>query len=756
MKWDTKIDFKLMKEKFNKMRKTKGYKIAKKILIGLVAAGITTGLILTGIFVYFVYNFTDPALDTEFKNLSLDYATVIYAPDPQNPQNEVEIETLFKDENRVWVNGDKITKYMKNALICIEDERFEKHKGVDWKRTAGAMLNYFLKFDKSGYGGSTITQQLIRNITGDDSKSIDRKAKEIFRALYIERKYSKEEILEYYLNTVNFGARFYGVQTAANYYFNMDVSGLTLAQAACIIGITNGPKLYDPYKNPEKNLERAHIIISKMHTLGKISAEERDSALAEKLEFIPHTAQGAATSKQSYFVDQLIKDVTNDLMKEKGYSESYAQNLLYTRGLKIYSTMDAEVQKQIDAVFADNANFPNIKSGTQTPQSAIVVMDPKTGDVVGMYGGKGPKEADMILNRATATFRQPGSCMKPVAVYAPSIESGIIFPSQVIEDSAVRTDKDGTPWPKNYTGTYTGPMTIKKAISNSVNTVAVKVLQMLGSDSSFDFLTTKLGITSLVKKQAINGQVFTDITDSLALGGLTKGVSVMELTGAYQIFPNHGMFNQPRTYTRVETIDGKLLLEKNMESSYAISSQSAFVMNQFLSEVMQTGTGTPYKVNNVPTAGKTGTTTEDKDRWFVGYTPYYVAGVWFGYDQPKPIYGVSGNPSGKLFKLAMDKIHAAKKLSGGDFEAPAGVTQVQYCTESGLLATANCIAAGKVDTVWFDNAKTPTTLCPIHSPKPTSSAAVSSTATSSTVTSSSSESSSSSSSSSSSNSSSSN
>jgi penicillin-binding protein 1A len=464
-----------------------------------------------------------------------------------------------------------------------------------------------------------------------------------------------------------------------------------------------------------------------MFTLGKISKEEQDNALAEKLEFVVHNAEGAATSKQSYFVDQLIKDVTDDLIKQKGYSESYAQNLLYTRGLKIYSTMDSEVQKQIDEVFVNNANFPNIKSGTETPQAAMVVINPKTGDVVGLVGGKGPKEADMILNRSAApTFRQPGSCMKPIAVYAPALEAGIISPAQVVEDSAIRIEKDGTPWPKNYTGTYSGPMTIKRALSNSINTVAVKVLQMLGSDSSFDFLTTKLGITSLVKKQTINGKVFTDITDSLALGGLTKGVSVMELTAAYQIFPNHGIYNQPRTYTRVETIDGKLLLEKNMDSSYAISSQTAFVTHQFLSEVMQSGTGTSWKLNTVPTAGKTGTTTEDKDRWFVGYSPYYVAGVWFGYDQPRALPSGIANPSGKLFKLTMDKIHAVKKLSGGEFEVPAGVTQVQVCMDTGLLATANCISAGRADTVWFDNSKIPTTVCTKHSPQPTSGTATSS------------------------------
>ncbi len=696
-------------KKLNRLRKTKVYRAVKKLFLALFACFVTIGIIASGIFIYFVYNYTDPELDTIFNNLSLDYATVIYANDSKG--NPVEIEALYKDQNRVWVNGDKIPKYMKDAAIAIEDERYESHQGVDWKRTVGAIISYVFNKNDS-YGGSTITQQLIRNITGENKVTIERKVKEIFRALYIERKYSKDEILEYYLNTVTFGTRCNGVQTASNIYFNKDVSELTIAQAASIIGVTNSPGLYDPFFNPDNNIKRAHIILTKMKQFDKISTEEYNKAMKEQLVFIVENKDKKRNSKQSYFVDQLISDVTNDLVKEKGYSESYAQNLIFTKGLKIYSTMDPVIQKVIDEVYGNAENFPSVHIGDVYPESAMVVMNPKTGDVVGLVGGRGVKQADRVLNRATQTVRQPGSCMKPIAAYAPAFEYNVISPGQSLIDGPVDVVKG---WPKNYNGIYSGLISIRSAFEQSKNTIPVKILNMMGADRSYEFLTTKLGITSLVKKETRNGNVYSDITGALALGGITDGISVLELTAAFQIFPNNGIYNSPRTYSKVETVEGRVLLEKTSISRPAISPQTAYITHQFLYSAVQHGTGIYAKQSDMPNAGKTGTTSEDKDRWFVGYNPYYAAGIWFGYDQPKTLYNVNTNPCSKLFKITMEKIDKAKKLPWKDFEIPAGVVQAPYCINSGGIPTANC-PLNHIDTVWFEIGKEPSILCNVHNP----------------------------------------
>lgn len=697
------------------MRKKKAYRITKKIFIGTVALFATVAIISIGIFTYFVYNFKDPDLDAAFQNLNLDYSTIIYANDPETKQ-PVEIEHLFKDENRIWVNRDKIPQYMKDAVVCIEDKRYYQHNGVDWIRTSGAMLNYVLKF-KGNYGGSTLTQQLIKNITGDDAVSVNRKVTEIFRALYIERKYNKEEILEYYMNTVVFGAtRLYGVQTASKYYFNKDVSNLSVAEAACIVGITNNPSLYDPFLKPEGNKQRTKNILNEMYKMNKLSKEEYDNALAEadNLSFNTENKNSDKPSKQSYFVDQLINDVSQDLMKEKGYTEDYAINLIYTKGLKIYSTMDPIIQKDMDAIFKDDINFPKTK-GTDVPQSAMVIMDFTNGNVVGLIGGRGEKTTDRGLNRATQTYRQPGSAIKPIAVYAPAIEYKVVSPGQSVDDAPINPEGN---WPANFTRNYTGYTTIRTAIEQSINAAAAQIIQKMGPDRSFEFLTSRLHITSLVKSQKIGGKVYTDITNSLSLGGLTKGLSVLELTAAYQIFPNHGIYNPTRTYTKVETYDGKVLLDNtDVNSNVAISAQTAYEVHQFLYSNTLHGTAWSGKLANVPSGGKTGTTTDDKDRWYVGYTPNYVGCVWFGYDQPKTITITTANPSAKLFQTTMNKINTDKKLSGGDFEIPGGVVEVQVCKDSGLLPSPACYLdprGSRIDTVWMNTENVPTQPCNIH------------------------------------------
>ena len=699
--------------RFAKIRRTNAYRITKKVLLGMLAAGITAGVLCAAVFVYYVFNYTDPELDLAFENLSLDYSSVIYAKDSSGQYSAVEY--LYKDENRIWVSYEKIPDYMKKATIAIEDKRYLSHKGVDWKRTAGAVVNYAFK-TKDGYGGSTITQQLIKNITGDDAKSPSRKVKEIFRALYIERKYSKNQILEYYLNTVTFGGSCQGVQSAAKRYFNKDVSELSLVESICIVGITNNPSLYDPYKSADGNKARAGTILYEMKKSGDLTEAEYEQAKTDlaALQYYQNSDTSAA-SKQSYFVDQVISDVVADLIDEKGYSTDYATELVYTKGLKIYTTMDPEVQGILDEVYMDDSNFPKTvnKDGVK-PQSSMVVMDPDTGDVLGIAGGRGEKTINRGFNYATQAKRQPGSTMKPIAVYAPAIEANIINAASVVDDAPTSTDGK---WPKNYNGYYSGLMTIRNAILQSNNCVPVRIIEKLGTDKSFNFLTNKLHISTLISSKVINGKTYTDITPSLALGGITDGVTVLEMTAAYQIFPNQGLYNESRTYTKVETVEGKTLLEKNVDTTQVISAQTAYSVHQFLEENMTNGTGTPAKVSATPSAGKTGTTTEDKDRWFMGYTPNYVVGTWFGYEDPQTLTSISSNPCSKLFKTVMDKINAKKGLSGGEFTVPANMTQMTYCVDSGMPVGDACALDPRglrTETCWVTNSQVPTQTCNIH------------------------------------------
>lgn len=607
---------------------------------------------------------------------AMDFASVVYYIDSDG--NEVEYENLYQDENRVWADFADIPQHVKDAAVAIEDERFYKHSGFDIKSTAYATFNYLIR-GSSDRGASTITQQLVKNLTGEKEKKATRKIKEIALAIGVEKRLSKDEILELYLNSIYLGHRCNGVASAAHYYFGKDVQELTIAEGAAIIGITQYPSLYDPIANPEKNKEKQETILYKMHQLGYIDDETYEQAKAEELVFVADTSEFA--SVQSYFVDQLIAEVLNDLQEKCGYTEAVANKMLFTGGLKIYSTIDPVVQRNMDKVYKDENTFQKAPREKQ-PESCMTVMDPYTGQVKGVVGGRGQKTADRVLNRAFQGPRQPGSSIKPIAVYGPAIDTNVTAPGQIWKDQPVTYNG----WsPKNYGGDFKGPVSLRYAISQSLNTVAVQVLEQVGTQVSYNYMTNKLGFTTLTE---------TDINlASLALGGLTEGVTNLEMTAAYCAFVNDGVYIEPTTYTKITTQSGKLIYEKEQKKSMAFSKDTARTMLNLLQSAVSTGTGGGASFGGgYSIAGKTGTTDNDKDRWFVGMTPYYVGAVWTGYDQPESLNFFSGNPSAKVWRLVMSGIHSDKNLPSKYFPS-AGMskyTRADICKMSGLLASEQC------------------------------------------------------------------
>ncbi len=623
------------------------------IIIGGAVAG---GAVLTA--VMGMWGNTD---GIDLDSLTMDSNSNIVYLDP-NTGEEKNLLTLSSDENRIWVDLDATPKNLQNAFIAIEDERFPIHNGVDIKRTLKATLTYFLdkltgKGGQASLGGSTITQQLIKNITGDDEQTISRKISEISKAIDLEKKLSKDQILELYLNCIFLSQNCHGVQTAANLYFDKDVSQLNLAECASIASITQNPALYDPFINPDKNKKKQELVLAKMLSLGYITQEEYDEAVNYPLTFSKDTA---ATKKEeiitSYYVDQVVRDAISRL-QEKGYSESLATKMVYSGGLKIYCAYDPEIQSIVEEYYYNTNNFPD-----SSAQSSIVIIDPSDGRVVAMAGGIGEKEASFTLNRAAQSPRQPGSTIKPLAVYAPALDNGTINTSTRVMDK--RKSYDG--WvPRNYSYTYSNSeVGLDYALQQSLNTVPVEIMSDMGIQTSFDFMTQKLGFTTLVEAEEINGEIYTDLGYAqLALGGLTHGATNIEMTAAYCIFPNQGVYNKPYTFTEIKNESGETILTgRDSDTTWeAIKPETAAIMNRYLNSVVTSGTGRGAALSDGTfTAGKTGTTSENFDRWFIGYSPYYVASVWYGYDTPASIE-MSSNPCIPVWKNVMDKVHSTIK-----------------------------------------------------------------------------------------------
>lgn len=676
----------------------KGVKIFLKVFVCTFLIG---SLLLTSVVVFGCFGMFGTDSEFDINALDLNFTSIVYYVDDAG--NAHEMERLYKSQNRVWADITDIPQYMQDAFVAIEDERFYSHNGVDILRTLKATATYVFQ-GSSSFGGSTITQQLVKNITGDKDARPDRKIREMWRAMALERKYSKEQILEFYLNTIYLANNCNGVQAAANKYFGKDISELSLAQCASIAGITQFPSRYDPLQNPENNIEKQRLVLSKMLELGKITQQEYDTAMNEKLVFENHSINDGYV--QSYFVDQLINELISDLQKEKGYSADFAEKAVYNSGFKIYATVDPDIQEAMENVYENKGNFPSV-SGSVTPQSSMVVLDSHTGGIKGIVGGIGKKSGDRILNRASQTYRQPGSTIKPIAVYAPAVEQGKLMPNTIVEDAPI--DING--WkPTNYYSGYRGKVTAREALNQSMNTPAIRVLQEVGVDYSFDFLTKKLGFTSLVSHETRDGKSYSDKNlSSLALGGLTDGMSATELAAAYATFANNGLYNKAHSYTKVVDSEGKTVLENKLQPSVAMSEDTAYIVNTMLQSVVTSGTGTAAKpASGMPAGGKTGTTDDQNDRWFAGFTPYYTAVVWYGYDQPKSLEFLTYHPCMPIWKKVMDSIHT--NLPVKDFAMPATVEKLSVCATTGKLAKTGC----KTITEYFKKGQAPTTYCSGH------------------------------------------
>ena len=664
------------------------------------------------------------AENLELDNISLAQSSIIYYQDRETGEYK-ELQQLYATENRIWVSYAEIPEDMINAAIAIEDKRFREHDGVDWIRTVSAVGN-FVGGDAS-YGASTITQQLIKNLSKEDDVTINRKVQEIFRALAVEERYTKEEILEWYLNTIYLGEGCYGVQSAAEVYFAKDVNELTPAECACIIGITNNPSLYDPYIYPEFNRKRQLTILSEMNAQGYFDTEAAYEAATEQelvfrnglydedtylcancgfegvrgdydepeddCYFCPNCGtqnyEVDSNTAYSYFEDTVYRDVINDLCEEYDLSEQAAVQKLLTGGYKIYATIDPKIQALVDAVYEDPDNVPNTVS-IQQLQAATVIIDNLTGDIVAMSGGVGEKTGSLSLNRATQSKLPTGSSIKPLSVYAPALEAGIITPASYYEDSSFYGEYERD-WPQNSSRTYSGNVLVLQGVTQSLNTISVKVLHDLGLENSYNFLTQKLGITTLVEKQEVGGREYTDISYApLGLGELTWGMTVREVTQAYATFPNDGVFREARTYTLVLDQENKVILDNTQESHTAVSELTAYYMTGMLESAVDYGTGTPAYMSNMAVAGKTGTSNNNQTRWFAGYTPYYTSVVWCGYDEQEQIILSDSwtNPAIVMWNQVMRPLH--EDLEYRDFSSYEGVGYYDICMDCGNKATELC------------------------------------------------------------------
>lgn len=719
------------------------------ILLTLLLIGIICGVIVGGAFALYIKNYVDTGID-EFELMVGDQnmTTKIYYMDYTDRVNrigtpvEIEEERIYSGENRIWASYSSMPNYLIEAFVSIEDERFWTHSGVDWKRTIGATLSYFTGGKR--YGGSTITQQLIKNITGDNEVKIQRKIQEIFRALNLEKTLDKTQIIELYLNTISLSQKCYGVQAASHKYFNKDVSELTLVECAALAAIPKAPTSYDPIQNPEKNKQRRDTVLMKMHELGKITDEEYQTALNTELVLDVQTENLSAdqsTTIRSWYADAAFTEATELLMEQLGVTKIRAQQLIYSGGLSIYTAMDPDVQDTMEAYFEEQSNFEAIDDSIIQPQCSMVILDAQTSDVLGIVGGRGEKTANLTLNYATDTQRSPGSSIKPVSVYAPALEMGIITYGSVYDDSPFNfgtevQNEDGTTsytrpygYPVNYPAGYRGLTTIHDAISRSVNTVAMKVLDDLGLQTSYNFVYDKLKMHSVIDRMELpGGTVLTDIDYSaLALGGMNYGVTVMEITAAYGIFANEGIYSKPRIVLKILDSEGNVIVNNVEETEIVISSQSATIMTKMLENVLKVGTGSKMTIKNiVDVAGKTGTTSDDNDRWFVGYTPYYIGGVWFGYEIPKSLnnFSASPSPAAKTFDDIMNTLHQKiinEAIEEGTairtFEDADGVIQATYCRDSGKLITDACKAdprGSRAEVGYFTRDTVPTEECDCH------------------------------------------
>ena len=865
-----------MTERNKKKTKSKRRKILKTLfitmfLIGVIGLGAVGGIVLA-------IAKDAPEINPSNINSLLTQTSVIL------DQNGNLIEKIQTEEYRTVVSIDKMPKYLKDAFISIEDERFEKHIGIDIIGIVKSAIDN-IRAGEIVRGGSTITQQLARNLYLTLDQNWTRKIQEAYLALQMEKELTKNQILEAYLNRIFLGQGAYGVQEAAQTYFSKDVQDLTLAESAVLAGIVQSPSRYALYKtirpedfNNEKHIQvgeieilgekyiavynqraidRQRVVLAKMLELGKITQEEYNEAINEDVKSNIKPGQKKVEGISSYFTDFVKTQVIEALMNDLGYTREQAESELYTGGLKIYSTMDLELQRKLENIYdnftevllgnpknisapaliswkrdkagnildennniiyynknnllnsesnliiekgtyqltdsgltinnrklsfygdnididdfyeidenknlvthrvgtlsipADsfaisenkvltinksflnqNSDFYSIdgngnliinnkyfyiqEDGIVQPQSATVLIDYRTGHIKALVGGR-DVEGVRILNRATSSPRQPGSTIKPIAVYLPALDNG--YTAATVEDD-VPFYVNGQRWPSNWYNGYRGIHTIRKAVEQSVNVISVKTLQSIGLQTSMEYLS-KMGIINREDPSkdnfvtsAENKSSNDENLSALGLGGMTRGLTPLEMTAAYGTIANQGTYVEPISFTKILDKDGQVLLENTPEQNVVVSPQVAYIMADILRTKVTNGIASKAQISNMPTAGKTGTTQDQADAWFIGFTPYYVAGVWIGNDSPQIKLSKSSSIAAQLWKIIMAEVHEG--LASKNFERPNNIISVNICTQSGKLATELCSRDPRGSTVQseiFVKGTQPTEFCDAH------------------------------------------
>ena len=720
---------------------------------------------------------TAPDVD-DIDIMPLGYATFLY----DDAGNQIR-KLAAPDSNRLPVTLDQIPVDLQHAVVAIEDERFYEHNGI---LRAGMKALTTGDFSE---GASTITQQLLKNnvFTNWTSESTQlerftRKIQEQYLAVQVEKKTDKDTILENYLNTINLGAGSYGVQAAARQYFDKDVWDLNLSECATLAGITQNPTKFNPIINPDSNRKRRKEVLQHMLDQNYITQDQYDETLADDVYSRIQAAQEKNSSTENtvytYFEDELTDQIINDLMNIKGYTKKQATNLLYSGGLKVYTTQDSKIQNILDEEYADPSNYPDtvqyeldyaltvtdpdgnqvnyskemlqlyfqnedpdfdllfdspedgqtyvdkykasiLANGSKVlaervnfapqPQSSMSVIDQHTGYVKALIGGRGEKTASLTLNRATDTTRQPGSTFKIVSTYAPALNEKGMTLATTFEDEPYEYP-DGSPV-NNATRSYNGTTTIRTAIQNSINVVAVKCLEKVTPELGLKYLDN-FGFTTLAHgteaDKDANGNVWSDANLATALGGITRGVTNVELCASYAAIANGGNYIKPIYYTKILDHNGNVLIENTAAERSVIKESTAFLLTSAMEDVVKQGTGTACQLDNMPVAGKTGTTEAYNDLWFVGYTPYYTCAVWSGYDNNEKLPDYARNFHKALWKKVMTRIHEG--LPSKEFEKPASVEKLSVCEETGLLPRAGC----PVITEYFDVGTMPTEYCDQH------------------------------------------
>lgn len=655
------------------------FKVIGKVLLTVLTIFMITMVIVGISLLSFVYSMKDESVKIDLKEYKQTYTSYLYVNGSgDNSDQPVQKLSLHSGEQRTWVDYSKIPQAMKDAMVSIEDKRFWEHNGVDWKRTAGAMLNLFGGEDS--YGGSTITQQLIKNLTQEDEVSLTRKVKEIFRALNLEKKYSKEQILEAYLNCVPFGSGTQGVQAAANLYFGKNIQDCDIAQCAAIAGITQNPSKYTPLVHKDNNRQRQQTVLTAMHDQKRITDAQYAQAMkeSENMTFVGKKGSDSSDQVWDWYTEAVIRDVQKALMNLYSCSSSAASNMIYSSGLKIYSAENQDLQSVAENYILNSGVLDDDKQ-VQTGFCAVGY----DGRVLATVGSRNKKTANLINSYATMLKFQSGSSVKPISTYAPALDKGQITYSSLVKDEKVENYfPDGSAGPNNYSSDTLssvchGEVPAQEALAHSYNCAAAQVCKAFGITNSYNFMVQKLGFGNSLTKQD------SQLLGSMALGGQEQGVTVLNMASAYEIFGNGGKYYQPYTFYKVLDHNGNVIIDNTKKAPVqAISSVSASIMNRMLRTVVTEGTGTAANIDGWDIIGKTGTTDNDVNSWFVGANPYATGAVWTGYGKNKTLS--STRYSKAIWKGIFERYLAKQEKK--DFTFDGNMVKKEYCVQSGLLA----------------------------------------------------------------------